>query len=292
MPSLGSKCQIGRDTAALDRAVATLISPRGHANETSLNRACALLRRLSPVHWVESPGVRPFWAITRHADILSVELRSREFAAAPRTYLASEIAEAVLQQITGKPQVVRGLTEMDEPDHGAYRAILQASFGPAALRTLEEWLGDWATQTVNKIAERDGVCDFAADVAAPFTFRVVARLLGTPESDDASLLRSTQGFVGAEDPARQMAKMPTEAIRHAMVNLRDYFEALAADRQSRPRDDIASLIANGRVGGKRIPHYEMISYFILIGRDARSPHLSRSVHAAAGAASAAGPDDR
>ena len=282
MPSLGSKCQIGRDTAALDRAVATLISPRGHANETSLNRACALLRRLSPVHWVESPGVRPFWAITRHADILSVALRSREFAAAPRTYLASEIAEAVLQQITGKPQVVRGLTEMDEPDHGAYRAILQASFGPAALRTLEEWLGDWATQTVNKIAERDGVCDFAADVAAPFTFRVVARLLGTPESDDASLLRSTQGFVGAEDPARQMAKMPTEAIRHAMVNLRDYFEALAADRQSRPRDDIASLIANGRVGGKRIPHYEMISYFILMltaGHDTTALAISGGMHA-------------
>jgi len=282
VPSLGSERQIRSDSAAIDRAVTTLISPRGHANETSLNRACALLRRLSPVHWVESPGIRPFWAITRHADVLSVELRSREFAAAPRTYLASAIAEAALQQITAKPQVVRGLTEMDEPDHGAYRAILQTSFAPAALRALEKWLGDWATQMVDKIAERGGVCDFAADVAAPFTFRVIARMMGTPESDDALLLRSTQGFVGAEDPGRQMAKMPTEAIRRAMVGLRDYFEALAADRQSRPRDDIASLIANGCVGGKRIPHYEMISYFILMvtaGHDTTALAISGGMHA-------------
>ena len=57
----------------------------------------------------------------------------------PRTYLTSEIAEAALKQITGKPQVVRGLTEMDGPDHDAYRSIIQATFAPAALRTMENW---------------------------------------------------------------------------------------------------------------------------------------------------------
>jgi cytochrome P450 len=279
---LGSRRKPDRESAALLQAVATLISPRGHANDANLNRACAVLRRSSPIHWVNSPGIRPFWAITRHADILSVELRSREFAAGPRTYLASEIGEAALEQITGKPQVVRGLTEMDEPDHAAYRSIIQATFAPAALRAMEGWLNSWAAEMVESIADRGGVCDFAADIAAPFTFRTIARMLGIPGSDDVRLLRLTQGFVGAEDPKRRMADMPTEAMRIAMVGLRDYFDALTIDRQARPRDDIASLIANARVRGERIPRYEMISYFILMvtaGHDTTALAISGGMHA-------------
>jgi cytochrome P450 len=280
--SLGSRRKTDRENADVPQAVATLISPRGHANDANLNKACAVLRRLSPIHWVDSPGIRPFWAITRHADILSVELRSREFAAGPRTYLSSEIAETALRQITGKPQVVRGLTEMDEPDHGAYRSIVQAAFSPDFLRMMENWLSGWAGEMVASIADRGGVCDFAADIAAPFTFRTIARMLGIPDSDDARLLRLAQGFVGAEDPKRRMADMPTEAIRIAMVELRDYFDALAIDRQARPRDDVASLIANAKVRGLRIPHYEMISFFILMltaGHDTTALAISGGMHA-------------
>jgi cytochrome P450 len=282
VPSVASNRKPDRETAALNRAVATLIFAPEHANDARLNEACAVLRRMSPVHPVNIAGVRPFWAITRHADIVSVELRNREFAAGPRTYLASEIAEASFRQITGKPQVVRGLTEMDEPDHAAYRAIIQPLFTPAALRSLEDWLSRWAAEMVDRIEARGGVCDFAADVAAPFTFRAIARIVGLPDSDDAQLLRLAQGFVGAEDPGRRMAEMPTEALRTAMVGLRDYFEAVALDRRAKPRDDAASLIANATVRDKPIPHYEMISYFILMmvaGHDTTALAMSGGLHA-------------
>jgi cytochrome P450 len=280
--SLGSRWKPDLESAALLEAIATLMSPRGHADDANLNRACATLRQCSPVHWVDSPGTRPFWAITRHADIVSVELRSQEFAAGPRTYLTSEIAEVALKQITGKPQVVRGLTEMDEPEHAAYRSIIQAKFAPAALRAMENWLKGWAAEMVESIADRGGVCDFAAEIAAPFTFRAIAHMLGLPEADDALLLPLTQGFVGAEDPERRLAEMPTDAMRIAMTGLRDYFDALIIDRQARPRDDIASLIANARVREAPIPRYEMISYFILMmtaGHDTTALAISGGMHA-------------
>jgi cytochrome P450 len=280
--SPGSRRKIGREPAILQRAVATLLSPQGHADDARLNAACAVLRRLSPVHWVDSPGIRPFWAITGHADILSVELRSQAFAASPRTYLSSEIAEAALGQITGKPQVVRGLTEMDEPDHGAYRAIAQPLFVRASLRSLQPWLKGWAAEMVENIAARNGVCDFAADIAAPFSIRTITRMLGVPATDDALLMRSTQGFVGAEDPDRRLADMPAEAIRLALVDLCRYFDILVIERQARPRDDLASLIANARVRGERIPRYEMISYFILMviaGHDTTALAIAGGLHA-------------
>ena len=31
-----------------------------------------VLRREAPVHWYEAPNYAPFWAITRHADVLTV----------------------------------------------------------------------------------------------------------------------------------------------------------------------------------------------------------------------------
>ncbi len=115
----------GRQRAAIERAVTTLITSQSYARPNQVQRACALLRQHSPWHWVERPGVRPFRAVMRHADIIAVEMRSQDFAAGPRTYLASEMFEAVLQRITGKPQLVRSLTEMDPPDHPVYRAAIQ-----------------------------------------------------------------------------------------------------------------------------------------------------------------------
>lgn len=274
--------QTGRQSAAIERAVTTLITPQSYARPDRLHRASALLRQRSPLHWVERPGLRPFRAVMRHADIIAVEMRSQDFAAGPRTYLASEMSEAVLQRVTGKPQVVRSLTEMDPPDHTAYRAVIQAAFAPPALRALEAWLADWAGEIVDEMAARNGLCDFARDVAVPFTFRVIGRMLGTPCADDARLARLAQGFVGAEDPLRRMAEAPGDAIRTAMLGLRDYFEAVAADRRARPSDDLASLIANATPHGASMPHYELISFFILMvtaGHDTTALALSGGLEA-------------
>ncbi|UFZ03526.1 cytochrome P450 [Bradyrhizobium ontarionense] len=259
-----SSSQTDRRSVAIDRAVDVVISSRGHASPTRLESACALLRQQAPLHWVERPGVRPFRAVTRYADILSIETRGGEFAAGPRTYLASETSEAVLQRVTGKPQLVRSLTEMDPPDHGAYRALIQGAFAPPALRETELWLAHWAAEMIDRVASRVRSFDFAVDVALPFTFRVIGRMLGTPEADDARLARLAQAFVGAEDPQRRLAESPGDTMRMAMLALRDYFEAVVADRRAKPRDDLASLIAHAEPHGAAMPHYELISYFILL----------------------------
>ncbi|GLH80998.1 hypothetical protein SSBR45G_59070 [Bradyrhizobium sp. SSBR45G] len=259
-----SRSKAARHNAAVERAVDVLISSRGHANPMRLERACALLRQHAPLHWVERLGVRPFWAVTRYADIVSMETRSGDFAAGPRTYLASETSEAVLQRITGKPQLVRSLTEMDPPDHGVYRGIIQSAFAPPALREMEVWLSRWAAEVIERVASQGAACDFARDVAVPFTFRVIGRMLGTPEADDIRLARLAQAFVGAEDPQRRLAEAPGDTMRMAMLALRDYFETVVADRRAHPRDDLASLIAHAAPHGQAMPHYELISYFILL----------------------------
>ncbi len=116
----------------------------------------------------------------------------------------------------------------------------------------------------------------------PYTFRVIGRMLGTPRADDAGLARLAQGFVGAEDPLRQMAEAPGDALRIAMLGLRDYFETVAADRRAQPGGDLASLIANATPHGAPMPHYELISFFILMvtaGHDTAALALSGGLEA-------------
>jgi cytochrome P450 len=249
--------------ANLREAVDTIISPDGHADDTRLNLAFRLLRQKSPVHWVEYPGVRPFWAVTRHADLLSVERRPADFAVAPRTVLSSELVEIGFSQVSGKPQIIRSLPQMDDPDHSAYRALTQKSFSPPSLAGLEGWLAEWARQAVDRIAEHD-IVDFAADVAVPYAIGVISRILGVPATDERLLLKLAGGVLGADDPDRRLADLPTDSMRIAMQGYRDYFDGLAADRRVRPRGDVATILANATVNGKAIPDHERVSYYVVI----------------------------
>src|SRR6187401_2710223 len=48
------------------------------------HEAWALLRREAPVYWYDRPGSLPFWAITKHADIVWISKQPELFLNAPR----------------------------------------------------------------------------------------------------------------------------------------------------------------------------------------------------------------
>ena len=48
--------------------------------------------------------------------------------------------------------------------------------------------------------ELGGECDFANDIAQPYTLRVIMDIYGVPESDEPLMMDLTQGIFGANDP--------------------------------------------------------------------------------------------
>jgi cytochrome P450 len=274
--------QTAAGDAQLREAARFVISPDGHADDDALQAAFKLLRAQAPVLWVDTPGVRPFWLLSRHADIAAVERKGAPFAAAPRSFLSSEMAEDRLRRILGTPYVLRGLLQMDDPDHAGFRAIAQPSLAPAALAALEPWLADWADHIVDRLAGRSEPFDFTKEIAVPFSIRGIMRLLGLPEADDDLILKLSRGLVGPEDPVRRLADRPTEAICRAGLGFHAYFDPVAADRQACPRHDLSSVIANARVNGEPVPDYERFSYYTMIatgGHDTIAFCLSGGMHA-------------
>jgi cytochrome P450 len=266
----------------LREAARFIISPDGHADDASLQAAFKLLRAEAPVYWVDTPGMRPFWLLSRHGDISSVERKGAPFIAAERTFLTSKLTEERLERILGKPYVLRGLLQMDDPEHAAYRAVAQPWFTPPALAAMEPWLEDWADHIVSRIAGRTEAFDFTKEIAVPFSIRGIMRLLGLPEADDDLVLKLSWGLTGPEDPVRRLADHPTTAICRAGFGFQNYFDPVAADRQTCPRHDLSSVIATAKVQGEAMPDYERFSYYAMLatgGHDTIAFCLSGGMHA-------------
>ena len=183
--------------ANVDDAIA---DPRTYADPSAYHRLFQTLRSDDPIRWTEPSACRPFWTVSKHADILDIEKQSDLFANAPRTLLRTRHEEEQVRKLTGSVQAVRTLVHMDEPDHRLYRQLTQAWFMPAKLRALEEGLAKLASEFVDRLAARGNECDFVRDIAMWFPLRVIMLILGVPPEDEALMLRLTQEHFGGADP--------------------------------------------------------------------------------------------
>ena len=57
----------------IDEAAKVFADPTSYADEPRLHAALTHLRAQAPVSLVDSRPYRPFWAITKHSDIMHIE---------------------------------------------------------------------------------------------------------------------------------------------------------------------------------------------------------------------------
>lgn len=267
-----------------------LVDPRAYGAWEPLLGQMAWARENMPVARAQPGNYDPFWAVTRHADILEVSRSNALFASGRRaTTLVDRTGEAIARAATpnGDGHLVRSLVQMDAPDHMKYRLLTQAWFAPKNLRKIEDQVREVARATVDEMLAGPAECDFARDVAVAYPLRVIMRILGVPEADEPRMLMLTQQLFGPSDPelnrARAAIKGPEEAIamlQFVIADFEAYFSLLTADRRANPRDDIASVIANGTVNGLPVPEREANGYYMIIataGHDTTSASTAGAI---------------
>lgn len=245
---------------ALVKAGRALADPRAYTDERTLHEALALLRRQSPVHRVEAPGYRPFWAVTKHADVMEIERQPELFLNAPRSVL---VPTAMERWIAAHGRNFHTLEAMDGAEHRDKRAIGADWFGPRAMRRMQARVSALARQYVDRMLEFDGACDFVTDVAAHYPLDTILSLLGLPESDFPLLLDLTRQLFGNAD-AEVGRGRSAEDFTAVQRDLFDYFNALTAARRAEPTEDLASAIANAVVDGEPLSEFDAASYYVLI----------------------------
>src|SRR3954468_6247270 len=262
----------------VEEAGRVFTDPTAYADNARFHAACALLRRESPVHLVEADDVYPFYAVTKHADVMEIERQHDKWLNAPRPLLGPKAGD---DQRAATGDVLRTLIHMDAPDHPVYRQIAADWFLPKSLSRLNERMAELAKRYVDRMAELGGQCDFVTDVAVHYPLFVILSILGLPEDDFPRMLKLTQELFGAQDPEMARGASPEELML-TLPEFFQYFMALTEDRRAHRSDDLASIIANAEINGEPIGIFEAVSYYVIVataGHDTTSSSIAGGLHA-------------
>lgn len=263
------------DSAIVDTAGA-LADPAIYTDETRLHTLLTRLRAEAPVAHVEAPGYRPFYAVTKHADILAIERANDLFVNGPRPVLMTA-AQEDLQASHG----VRTLIHLDDPQHRKVRAIAADWFRPKAMRALKARVDELAKIYVDRMAQAGGAGDFVQEIAVNYPLFVIMSLLGVPEADFPRMLQLTQELLGNEDAEFQRSES-VEERGMALLDMFTYFNALTAARREHPTEDLGSTIANATIDGEPLSDIDTVSYYVIIataGHDTSSATISGGMRA-------------
>ena len=192
----------------------------------------AVLRERTPVFHSAELGMT---MLTRHADILRALTDRRLARAAPE----------------GQPPAARGmpfydryvrvnLLETEGETHARLRRLLAGALGPKRIAGLAARVEEIADARVSR-AVGAGEIDFVREVAEPLPVTMISELLGWPEAErhrlrpwSADIVRLYDKDASSDDRARAEA-----ATRDFACML----DALAAERRTRPADDLISALA-------------------------------------------------
>jgi cytochrome P450 len=190
------------------------------------------LQRDEPVCRVRFPYGEPAWLVTRHAD-------ARTVLADPRFSRAESLRRDV-PRVT-EVNFAGGIVAMDPPEHTRLRAVCRHAFTARTVARLRDRAGALARELVDAAGSR-GVFDAVADLAVPYTLRMICELLGVPYTD-------SDRFRGWAEAGLATSAI-TEAERiDATGRMWEYVADLVARRRREPAADlISAMLAAGERG--------------------------------------------
>jgi cytochrome P450 len=227
--------------------------------------AFALLRRERPISFheeFEPPPEMPlprgpgYWAVTRHADVISASRRSDLFCSGQGVNIPDLPVE--LNEFFGS------MIAMDDPRHARLRSIVSRGFTPKALARLQGDVERRAGGLIDAIIEK-GECDFVRDLAAPLPLGIICDMMGIPESQNQFVFEQTNIILGLTDPEYVApGTNPLIAALNAGKALTELMNELAAERRREPKNDLTSQLLNAEIDGETLTDQEIASFFVLL----------------------------
>ncbi|MGW3046006.1 cytochrome P450 [Kitasatospora sp. NPDC001159] len=224
------------------------------------------LRHEDPVHWTpEDAPNSGFWAVTRHADIATVD-RDPETFTSTRFVNLEEVDDDQIQKRAS-------ILEMDGVRHRALRSVIQRQFGANVINGYSDFLRGLTAQTLDAALPK-GTFDFVREVSADFPINVLARLLDVPPEDNEHLIAWGNRIVGNTDPDYAdvlLESAESEKYRDlpfrspAALEVFEYGRELARQRRGKDGSDIVSRLVNETPrDGVPLSAQDFDNYFLLL----------------------------
>ncbi len=240
------------------------------------HRSVDELRDSGPFHRFDDDVHGTLWATVDLEVLLEVSRRAEEFASTTVPLLPPKL-DADAPGLGDVGSQLKMLVNQDGHDHLVHRKLVVEWFKNSTLRVLKPAVDELVAESMTRLRELDGECDFSTEVALPLPLRVIMSMLGVPREDEPVLLKLTQEMFSAEDD--ELGEGDPFA---AMMEVAGYFTELMKERQANPTDDLSSAIANGMVEGEPLETMTAIGLYVIIataGHDTTSFAMAGGVDA-------------
>lgn len=194
----------------------------------------------SPMNTRDGKGT---WVITRAKDQRRV-LQDPETFSSHRSIFASALGESW-------PMIP---LELDPPEHGAFRSLLNPLLSPKRVMVLEPAVRERAAFLIDRIAAAGTDCDVMKDFALPFAVNIFLRFLGL--SDDR-----LEEFVSWANDLLHGDNVKRPAAARTIIT---FVEDLAAQRRRQPTDDFMSFLVQAKVNDRPLTDMEVRGTGVLL----------------------------
>ncbi|MGI9326694.1 MAG: cytochrome P450 [Pseudomonadales bacterium] len=197
----------------------------------------ARLRAEDPVHYCPASDTGPYWSVTRHADIRSVDTDHLRFS--------SEVGGITIADVPETDEVrLDNFIAMDEPKHSAQRRTVSPSVSPSNLKTLQPIIRERVVDILDNLPVGENF-NWVEHVSVELTARMLATLFDFPYADRHKLIEwsdittASPELTGDAGPSREAR---VAAFTECANTFMELWQARAA---SEPGHDLISMLAHG-----------------------------------------------
>ncbi|MCB0976063.1 MAG: cytochrome P450 [Acidimicrobiales bacterium] len=216
----------------------------------------------------------PFWAATRHADILEISRNAKVFC-------SGQGSTAIQDMPPEAAELFGSFITMDDPRHARLRGIVSRSFTPRRLQSVLDSVETICTEVIDGMCEQ-GEVDLVETVSAPFPLLVICDMMGIPRSEFTTVLDATNVILGSGDPDTLNGENFFTGLFSAGQTLIGLMQEVAEHRRANPADDLTTELIHGVDAGDDVMGPEDLGpFFILLavaGNDTTRTATSLGMH--------------
>ncbi|MCY4200551.1 MAG: cytochrome P450 [Gammaproteobacteria bacterium] len=196
-----------------------------------------------------------FWVLSRYEDLIKASLDTETYSSRWGT---------VLDQMSEEPSSLGTIIYEDPPYHDQLRGAVASHFSPANISKLGDEIREIVVGYLEPLEGRSEF-DFVEDFCRWVPMDVISVLLGVPE-EERKQINDWGNDVLHRDEGQDG---PGPAQIEAMQKSSEYFTNLINLRRENPQDDLASLIATGKLkdeeGERPLTQKEAIEMAMTVG---------------------------
>ncbi|MFE9466662.1 cytochrome P450 [Streptomyces virginiae] len=202
----------------------------------------------------------------------------------PGTF-SSDVAELIAGDVEIDPEFSDGtLLQSDPPDHTKLRKIISKAFTRGMVAALEPRMVEITHELLDAVDGRDSI-EMVDDLAYPMPIIVISELLGVPQSDrdlfKTWVDRMAHSAVALTSGERDLDEdVDAQAAMRVVPEMFQYLREHAAERRTKPREDLLTKLVEAEVDGERLSDNAVVNFaneLLVVGHATTSALLGNTL---------------